>query len=271
MDGAMRRNGRARAWVPWNLAAALVLILIGAGFSVGAQQVNLTCAAAISLKTSLDEISKIYSAKHGGGQVTLSYGGSGTLEQQIEHGAPIDIFFSAAEKEMDELQKQNMLLNDTRRDVLRNKLVVVVPAASKGVRSIEDLSKPEVRKVAVGQFETVPAGMYAKETLQHDGMLDKLQDKLVYAKDVRQVLTYVETGDADAGFVYRTDAMNSKTAHVAFEVPDDAHEPIVYPAAVVKSSEHADAAKGFLQFLSSAEAGAVFEKNGFALAGAEKN
>jgi molybdate transport system substrate-binding protein len=253
----------------WNLAAAVALVLIAAGFSASAQQVNLTCAAAISLKASLDEISKIYSGKHVGGQITFSYGGSGTLEHQIEHGAPIDIFFSAAEKEMDELQKENMLVNDTRRDVLRNKLVVVVLSASKGMSSIQDLNKAEVRKVAVGQFETVPAGMYAKQTLEHDGMIDKLRDKLVYAKDVRQVLTYVETGDADAGFVYRTDAMTSKTARVAFEVPDNAHEPIVYPAAVVKSSEHVEAAKDFLQFLSSAEAGAVFQKNGFTLASPE--
>ncbi len=121
--------------------------------------------------------------------------------------------------------------------------------------------------MAVGQFATVPAGMYAQQTLEHDKLLDKLKDKIVYAKDVRQVLTYVETGDADAGFVYRTDAMTSKTARIAIHVPADAHEPIVYPAAILKSSEHADAAKAFLGFLSSTEAGAIFEKNGFSLAG----
>jgi len=229
--------------------------------------VSLTCSAAISLRASLDEIAKIYEQKNAGTEIHFNYGGSGTLQHQIEQGAPVDIFFSAAEKEMNELQKENLLVNSTRKDVVRNELVVVVPATSTAVHSLEDLNKPEVRKVAVGQFATVPAGMYAQQTLEHEKLLDKLKEKIVYAKDVRQVLAYVETGDADAGFVYRTDAMTSKTARIAIHVPEDAHEPIVYPAAVLKGSQHADAAKAFEDFLSSAEAGAIFEKNGFSLAG----
>jgi molybdate transport system substrate-binding protein len=235
------------------------------------EAVSLTCSAAISLRASLDEIARIYGQQHPGTEIHFTYGGSGTLKHQIEQGAPVDVFFSAAEKEMNELQKESLLVNETREDVVRNELVVVVPGSSNLVHSLDDLTKAEVRKVAVGQFATVPAGMYAQQTLQHEKLLDELKDKIVYAKDVRQVLTYVETGDADAGFVYRTDAMTSKTARIAVHVPDDAHEPIVYPAAVLKGSQQADAAKAFLEFLSSAQAGSIFEKNGFSLAGSGGN
>lgn len=235
-----------------------------------AQPVSLTCSAAISLRSSLDEISKLYSQKHPGTEFHFNYGGSGTLQHQIEQGAPVDIFFSAAEKEMNELEKQNLLASGTRKDVVGNELVVVVPGGSSTVHSLQDLTEASVRKIAVGQFATVPAGMYAQQTLQRERLLDKLNSKIVFAKDVRQVLTYVETGDADAGFVYRTDAMTSKAARIAIHVPDDAHEPIVYPAAVLKGSQNAGAARDFLDFLLSSEAGKIFEKNGFSLAAGEK-
>jgi molybdate transport system substrate-binding protein len=225
---------------------------------------KLKVSAAISLKDALDEISKAYSAKHPGVTIAFNYGGSGALEHQIEQGAPVDIFFSAAEKNMDALESKGEVVSGTRRDLVRNSLVLVVPSGAANVKGFADLTQAAVKAIALGEAATVPAGMYAQQTLQHLGLFDAIKSKVVYAKDVRQVLTYVETGNADAGLVYRTDALTSKTVRIAAVAPEDSHEPIVYPAAVVKATQQEAAAHAFVEYLGGPDARATFEKFGFA-------
>jgi molybdate transport system substrate-binding protein len=189
------------------------------------------------------------------------------LQRQIEQGAPVDIFISASPKEMDSLQSQGLLLSNIRKDLVRNSVVLIVPAGSTAVYGFRDLTKAAVKTVAVGEPQTVPAGKYAQEVLTHLGMYDQLKPKLVLAKDVRQVLTYVETGNADAGIVYATDAKISKNVNVVATAPEDSHSPVVYPAAVIKNSKNPAGAKAFLEFLAGEKARAVFQKYGFIPAG----
>jgi molybdate transport system substrate-binding protein len=224
---------------------------------------EITVSAAISLKDALDEISHLYTSEHARAEVHFNLGGSGTLQRQIEQGAPVDIFISASPKEMDSLQSQELLLTNTRKDLVRNTVVLIVPAGSTSISGFEDLAKAAVKTVAVGEPQTVPAGKYAQEVLTHFGIYDQLKTKLVLAKDVRQVLTYVETGNADAGIVYATDAKISKKVTVVATAPAGSHSPVVYPAAVIKNSKNPAAAKAFLEFLASEKARTVFQKYGF--------
>ena len=228
---------------------------------------EITVSAAISLKDALDEIAHLYSTEHPNAEVHFNLGGSGTLQRQIEQGAPVDIFISASPKEMDSLQSQALLLPDTRKDLAQNSVVLIVPAGSSSISGFQDLTKAAVKTVAVGEPPTVPAGKYAQEVLTHFGIFDQLKPKLVLAKDVRQVLTYVETGNADAGIVYATDAKISKKVTVVATAPEDSHSPVVYPAALIKSSKNPGGAKMFLEFLGGEKAGAVFQKYGFIPAG----
>ena len=228
---------------------------------------EITVSAAISLKDALDEISHLYTSDHPSAEVHFNLGGSGTLQRQIEQGAPVDIFISASPKEMDSLQSQGLLVPDTRRDLVKNSVVLIVPAGSAGVSSFQDLTKPAIKNIAVGEPQTVPAGKYAQEVLMHLGIYDQLKPKLVLAKDVRQVLTYVETGNADAGIVYATDAKISTKVAVVATASEDSHSPVVYPAALIKSSTNPAGGKTFLEFLSGEKARAVFQKYGFIPAG----
>jgi len=225
--------------------------------------VTLTVSAAISLKDALDEIAKLYETKHPGSTISYNYGGSGTLQHQIEQGAPVDIFFSAAEKQMDALQAEHLVLLATRHDIVRNSLVLVTPADTDVVKDFPDLAKPAVKTIALGEAATVPAGQYAEQTLQHLGLFDAIKSKVVYAKDVRQVLTYVETGNADAGLVYRTDALTSKKVRIAATAPEDSHDIIVYPLAVLNTTKNEAAARDFAGFIGGPEARPVFNKYGF--------
>lgn len=224
---------------------------------------EITVSAAISLKDAMDEISRLYTSEQQSAEVHFNLGGSGTLQRQIEQGAPVDIFISASPKEMNSLQSQGLLVSDTRRDLVKNSVVLIVPAGSVNISSFQDLTKAAVKTVAVGEPQTVPAGKYAQEVLTHFGIYDQLKPKLVLAKDVRQVLTYVETGNADAGIVYATDAKISKKVTVVATAPEDSHSPVVYLAAVIKNSENPAGAKAFLEFLASEKARVVFQKYGF--------
>lgn len=233
------------------------------------QSSAITVSAAISLKDALDELGPIFQAqqhrKNGGSgtAVTYNYSGSGTLARQIEQGAPVDVFFSAAEKQLDELAAQGLIAADTRRDLVGNALVLIAPAQPPALHSFQDLTGSAVKTIALGETSTVPAGMYARQTLEHLGLFAALEKKIVYAKDVRAVLTYVETGNADAGMVYQTDANTSKKVRVVAVAPADSHDPIRYPAAVLRDSKDKAAARAFLEFLRGPDARAVFQKYGF--------
>ncbi len=250
------------------IAGALVSLLLVAGVlarpQLSAEQpVSITVSAAISLKSALDDIGHAYQQAHPGVKITFHYGGSGTLQHQVEQGAPMDLFISATPRQMSALEAEGLIETETRRDLIGNILVLIVPAPSRIVQSLQDLIRPEVKVIALGEPVTVPAGMYARQTLDHMGLLAAVEKKAVYATDVRQVLTYVETGDADAGFVYKTDAQSSSKVRVAATAPEDSHDPIVYSGAVVKSSGSAASARAFLDFVDSPRAREIFTRFGF--------
>jgi molybdate transport system substrate-binding protein len=258
-------RSRARAILALVVTFLVAATLVPSATSAqNSSPVNLTVSAAISLKDALDEIAKIYEAKHPNVTVSYNYGGSGALQHQIEQGAPVDIFLSAAEKQMDALQAEHLILLPTRRDIVRNALVLVTPADSDVVKDFPDLEKPAVKTIALGEAATVPAGQYAEQTLQHLGLFGAIKSKVVYAKDVRQVLTYVETGNADGGLVYRTDALTSKKVRIAATAPEESHDIIVYPLAVLNTTKNEASAREFEEFIGGPESRAVFIKYGFA-------
>ena len=227
---------------------------------------ELTISAAISLKDALDNAGQSYMTAHQDVHLAMNYGASGTLQLQIEQGAPVDVYISAAPQQMDALASKGLLLEGTRHDLLRNEIVLIVPKGTGGVENFQDLLKPAVKHVALGEPTSVPAGKYAQEVLKHFGIADQVNAKAVLAKDVRQVLTYVETGNAEAGIVYATDALSSSQVSVAAKAPADSHDPVIYPVAVIKASKSLEAAKAFEAFLSSEQSLAIFEKYGFTAA-----
>ncbi|HTR46683.1 MAG TPA: molybdate ABC transporter substrate-binding protein [Verrucomicrobiae bacterium] len=239
-----------------------------AGLPPDRDKTEITVSAAISTKNALDEIDQLYTSEHPDVSIATNYGASGTLQIQIEQGAPVDVFVSAAPKQMDALDTKGLLLEGTRRDLLKNEVVLVVPKdATASISSFRDLARADVKQVALGEPTTVPAGQYAKEVLTNLGIYDAVNAKAVLAKDVRQVLTYVETGNVDAGVVYSTDALSSAKVKVVATAPAGSHAPVVYPAAIIKGSTNPSAAKQYLAYLSGPKAAAVFQKYGFSLAG----
>ncbi len=256
----------------WAFAILLAFVLAAGSGVAGtpppqSAKAELTVSAAISLKDALDEVKQLYTADNPGVSIATNYGASGTLQIQIEQGAPVDVFFSAAPKQMDTLESKGLLLEGSRKDLLRNEVVLIVPRDSAlGISSFEDLTHANVKQVSFGQPDVVPAGQYAREVLTHLGIFNAVNSKAVLAKDVRQVLTYVETGNVDAGIVYSTDALSSSKAKVVAQAPANSHSPIIYPVAVIKATKNAAAARAFENFLSGPKARAVFQKYGFTLA-----
>jgi molybdate transport system substrate-binding protein len=261
-----------RSWprIVFLFAAALV-VLAGGGLLFGtparpaaAAKTELTVSAAISMKDALDEAGQLYGKDHPDVAIAMNYGASGTLELQIEQGAPVDVFMAASPKQMDALEAKGLLLGGTRRNLVQNEVVLIVPKDSKlGLTSFNDLTRADVKNVAIGEPETVPAGQYAKEILTSLGIYDAVKAKAILAKDVRQVLTYVDTGNVDAGIVYATDAATTQKVTVVATAPPKSHSPVIYPGAVIKGSKSPEAAKAFLDYLASPQGVAVFQKYGF--------
>jgi molybdate transport system substrate-binding protein len=245
------------------LAVALAVGTLASGHSSPAATQEITTSAAVSLKDALDEAGKLYRSQEPGAVVHFNLGGSGTLRLQIEQGAPVDVFISAAPEDMDKLQSQGLLLSGTRKNLAGNEVVLIVPAGKNDIKSFKDLALPVVKHIAVGEPQTVPAGMYAQQILTHLGLYDGLKPKFVLAKDVRQVLTYVASGNADAGIVYATDARVSSNVRVVAEAPSGSHAPVIYPIAVIRTSRNPTAGKAFEDFLLGSQARSVFAKYGF--------
>lgn len=233
---------------------------------VPTEKVELTISAAASLTDALKEIQTNYETNNKQIKLNFNFGASGALQQQIEQGAPADLFFSAATKNMKTLVDKQLIDTAQQKNLLINELVAVVPADGKAaIQKAEDLTNDAIKHVAVGEPATVPAGSYAKEALTYVKLWDALQAKIVLGKDVRQVLTYVESGNAEAGFVYKTDALTSKTAKVAFSVDPKTYTPIEYPAGIVKATKHNKETADFYTYLQSKAAQDVFVKYGFSI------
>ncbi len=219
--------------------------------------------AAASLTDALGEIAASWE-KATGVRVVVNLGASSMLARQIREGAPADLFLSADEIQMDGLEKAGLVAPGTRRDVLSNSLVVVLPGDSSLKISFEgDLKAAPVRRIALAEPSTVPAGVYSKRFFESVGLWKALEAKVLPTENVRAVLAAVESGNVDAGIVYRTDALASKKVRVAFEVPASRGPKISYPFALVKDAPHAAEARKFLAYLSSPPALAVFRRYGF--------
>lgn len=263
------RNDAATASSPKPTASAQAASTSPAGATQSvsatpAAKVELTVSAAASLTDALNEIGKTYEAAHANVKLAFNYGASGTLQQQIEQGAPADLFLSAAGKNMKALVDKQLIDAGKQRNLLSNELVVVVPANSKlALFGIADLAKPEVKVLSVGIPESVPAGQYARDALTNARLWDALQGKTVQGKDVKQVLQTVETGNADAGFVYKSDALTSAKAKIAFAVAPGTYGAIEYPVGIVKATKHAKEAEELYVYLQSKEALDIFVKYGF--------
>lgn len=261
----MSLHERERVW-PLGLTLGIIVLCFLPGLNGCRRQgrTTLTLSVAASLQDSVTEVEAAYKQDHAV-DFRNNFGASGTLAREIEEGAPVDAFISAGARPMDQLEREGLLVKGSRADLLRNSLVLIAPDGS-GLKGFEGLADKPVRTVALGDPDSVPAGQYAKQTLVALHLYDGLRSKIVLGKDVRQVLTYVETGDADAGLVYATDAEISHRVRVIAVAPEGTHDPIVYPVAEVKRSSNEPAVRSFLEFLRSATAKAIFERHGFRMA-----
>lgn len=220
--------------------------------------------AAASLTDSLQEIGKAYEKIHPDEKIIFNFGGSNVLIRQIEAGAPADIFFSADTAKMDELQKKGFLLKDTHRDILSNSLVVIVEkAVGAEIPDLSALIGPKIQKLSLADTRGVPCGIYAQKYFEKMGVWGQVKDRVVQAENVRAALAAVESGDADAGVVFKTDAAISTKVKIAYEIPTGDVPKIAYPAGVLKDSKVLGEAKDFLAYLEAKEGLAVFKKYGF--------
>jgi molybdate transport system substrate-binding protein len=226
---------------------------------------EITVSAAISLKNAFEEIGKTFMEKHPGAKVVFNFGGSGDLARQIEAGAPVDVFASAAQKDMDDIDRKGLVVSNSRKNFAGNAVVLIKPANSNiAINSMEDLRRKEVGKIAIGNPKTVPAGRYAEEALRHFNLWEGLKEKLIFGENVRQVLDYVARGEVDAGLVYSTDAMaRSKEVKVVMKLPEGSHQPVVYPIGVIKGTKEESFSRAFVDFIVSAEGQKILNKHGF--------
>ncbi|MEK5068046.1 molybdate ABC transporter substrate-binding protein [Sporosarcina sp. FSL K6-1508] len=250
----------------------LCLLLISAGCSNGQQpisgesndNVELTISAAASLTDALVDLKPLFESENP--TITLSFnpGGSGKLAQQIEQGAPSDVFLSASKKDMDKLQERNLILEDSRTDFAENELVLITNKEKPfNLSSFEEIDRAIIDHFAIGEPESVPVGRYTKQVLEKLGLGESLQSKLVLSSDVRQVLTHVEMGNADIGIVYASDAMISDKVKVLAVANPEWHDQIVYPGAVIADTAHPEEAKAFIAFLTGKQGKEVLRKFGF--------
>jgi molybdate transport system substrate-binding protein len=243
--------------------SALLFVMSSGKSAVAAEKTTIKVSAAMSLKDTLNALKEIYAKKEPNVELQFNFAASGILQKQIEEGGPADLFISAGKKQMDDLAAKRLIIPETRVDLLGNELVLVVAKEKKGkIKNFSDLVK-EAKSISIGQPESVPAGKYAKETLVSMKLWDALKKRMIFAKDVRQVLAYVDSGNVDAGLVYRTDIIQAKNAVLVATAPKGSHSPIVYPMAAIKSGKNLEATKKFMAFLQTREAARVFAKYKF--------
>lgn len=244
--------------------AALFMILTPSAMASGPIELNVFAAA--SLTEALTEIAELYKAVQPDAALSFNFDSSGTLQRQIESGAAADIFISASKKLMDALSEGGYLLEGTRKELLKNKVVLIVPEGSElGLNDFRDVADDRVELVALGNAD-VPAGQYAQEIFTALGVWEEVSSKASLGSNVKEVLTQVVSGSVDCGVVYATDAASTTGVEVVAEAPVDSHKPVVYPVAVLKASASHDAARDFLDFLETPEAVKVFEALGFTVA-----
>ncbi len=226
---------------------------------------ELLVSAAISLKEPLQAIGQLFEQRHPEMRVIFNWGASGALQQQIERGAPVDVYVSAASKQMDELEAKGLLLTETRRTLAANLVVLITASVSQsGLSSFKDLAKPEIKLIAIGNPRIVPAGDYVQKVLVSLGLWDVLQPKLILTGNVRQALTYVVQGEVDAALVYATEVQSAGTAvRVVAAAPEGSYPPVLYPIAVIKSSPQSAQSRAFVDLVLSEAGQRILRTYGF--------
>ena len=228
-----------------------------------AEPPRLLVSAATSIADALRAAADEYE-RTGGATVVLNVGGSDTLATQLLAGARADLFVSADDRQMNRVESGGRILSSTRVDLLTNQLAIVATHDQLSLISgVEDLQSPQIRRIAMGDPDAVPAGVYAKQYLQSVGLWDTVRSKVVSTRNVRAALAAVEAGHADVGFVYRTDLAVAKSVGMAFAIPMNDGPRILYPAAVAADTVNESAARHFLAFLRGPEAQQLFEGAGF--------
>jgi molybdate transport system substrate-binding protein len=245
----------------------IILLLISAACSNTKNEkikVELTVSAAASMQTVLTELQRNYEQEYPNVKLLFNYGASGALQQQIEQGAPVDVFLSASEENFNEILTKGLIDKENNVALVSNELVLIQnKQTDHKISGFAELSDTKINLIAIGTPESVPAGKYAKETLISQNLWSKLEEKFIFAKDVRQVLTYVESGNVEAGIVYKTDAIRSNKIEIIETANSKSHSSIIYPLGVVKNSKHQEEAINFYDYLQSDKAKEIFENYGF--------
>jgi len=244
-------------------AAVLVLSLLCLPTLARAQEI--TFSVAISMKEAVETLGRQFTQARPGVMLRYNFGSSGELQKQIEAGAPVDLFISAAQRQMDELEQKGLIDPASRRVLARNVLTVIKPAGSAlDISKPADLLDPKVRRIVIGNPRTVPVGQYAEESLKALALWDRVQPKLVFAENVRQALDYVARGEVEAGFVYSTDIpVRAGQITEAFRPAEDTYRPVTYPVAVVKDSRQPALARAFIDLLMTREGQSALSRLGF--------
>lgn len=244
----------------------LFMLLLGAMLLWGAPVYGgqeLIVSAAASLTNAFPEMGKLFEKQHPGSKIIYNFAASGPLLQQIAQGAPVDVFASADQKTMNQAQEKGLIAPASRKNFVSNTLVLIAPEKSGfPLAALGGLTAPEIKRVALGNPETVPVGRYTREALNQAGLWETLKPKFIYGESVRQVLDYVGRGEVDAGFVFATDAAIAQ-GKVKTVTAVQGHQPITYPVAVVAASQKQALAQSFVDFVVSPAAQEIFSKFGF--------
>ena len=241
-----------------------LLVSLSACGSKPATKTDLTISAAVSVQDAILVLKERYEEGNKDINLLFNFGASGSLMKQIEEGADVDLFISAGKSQVDQLEEGDLLVNESRIDLLGNDLVLIVNENFVDtIKSLDDLLNLNNEKIAMGEPESVPAGKYTLESLENLDLYSKLEPNMVFTKDVRQVVSYVDDENVVAGFCYGSDAIVAKNSSIAEIVPEDSHKPIVYPAAIIKTTKNSEEIEKFFEFLQTDESIAVFEKYGF--------
>ncbi len=239
------------------------LILLFSFVTAACAEQELIVSAAASLTNAFGEIGKKFESANPGTKLVFNFGASGALLQQIDKGAPVDVFASADQKTMDQAAAKGLIIPGTRKDFVSNELVLIVPHGAKTpIKALQDLNASGIGKIALGNPESVPAGRYAQEVLTYEGLWEELKPKFIFGESVRQVLDYVSRGEVDAGFVFATDAAVAKD-HVSIALEATKHKPITYPISIVASTKNKDLAERFIDFVLSKEGREILSTYGF--------
>lgn len=255
----------------WRICCIALVTILAIAFShlqpaTAQQKPTLLISAGAGLQPVLEQIKRVYQQNQPNVNITYNYGSSGSLQRQIEQGAKTDIFISATSHFMNPLEKQGLLLANSRKKLLRNEIALVTSKDSVTISTFQDLTKPFVKKIAVGEPRSVPIGKSAQEIFNYFKIYDQVKSKLVYGRNGPQVLNYVETGLVDAAIVHDSNAQASNKVKIVQIAPEKSYTPVVYEVAILKNSKNISASQNFVNFLFTQPVKSLFEKYGYKMA-----